>query len=345
MKVLRVVLFVLLALIAILLIKGLSTDPDYDVSRSVEIDASSNTVWPHVVSLKAADAWNAWMEIDPNTQKEYGGDEGSVGSWASWDSEHKEVGHGKQTLTKVELGKLVESKLELEWGDPATGYVVLDEKEGKTTVQYGFRGRNNGLVMRIMGSFFDMEAMVGPMFEKGLANLKTIAEEEESGTGQVEEKSYRGYAISRINKEQMVCIGKRKVIGWDEIEPFYTQVFSTAGTAAASMKYNMDGMPCGVFFEWNEEEKTTDVFAAMPIVADADVEVKGFETLVIPAGKALMIDYYGSYDQSDQAHYAMEDMMKEHGMEEPAYVIEEYMNDPTGLDPSEWHTRIYYMIS
>jgi len=345
MKVLRVVLFVLLALVAILVIKGLATDPAYDVSRTIEIDAPSSSVWPYVVSLKAADEWNAWMEIDPNTKKEYGGEEGAVGSWASWDSEHQDVGHGKQTIMKLDEGKLVESKLELAWGSPSTGYIELDEREGKTTVKYGFKGKEEQLMARIMTSFFDMDKVVGAMFDKGLTNLKTMVEAEETGTGQVEDKVYRGYSISRINKDQLVCIGKRKVVGFEEIKDFYTHVFPSAGAAVSAMKYNMDGMPCGVYFDWNEEEKTADLFAAMPIVAEADVNVKGFETLVIPGGKALVIDYYGPYEESAEAHYAMDDMMKEQGIAEPTHVIEQYMNDPTGLDPSEWHTRIYYMIS
>ena len=57
-----------------------------------------------------------------------------------------------------------------------------------------------------------------------------------------------------------------------------------------------------------------------------------------------MIEYFGAYDKSANAHYAMDAYMKEKGITQ-SLVLEEYANDPmTEKDTAKWQTDIYYRI-
>ncbi|MEQ9186526.1 MAG: hypothetical protein RLP15_02255, partial [Cryomorphaceae bacterium] len=99
------------------------------------------------------------------------------------------------------------------------------------------------------------------------------------------------------------------------------------------------GMPSAVYFDWNEEERSTILMAGVPV---AEGSVDGLASHEV-SGKALVIDYYGPYEGTGEAHLAMEEYMKWHGTEMGAVAIEEYITDPVEQpDPEKWLTKVYY---
>ncbi|MDF2451811.1 MAG: hypothetical protein K0S26_1315, partial [Bacteroidota bacterium] len=91
-----------------------------------------------------------------------------------------------------------------------------------------------------------------------------------------------------------------------------------------------------------EKTMTTEVAAVMEVANGTKLEgVEKFET---PAGKVLKIEYFGAYDKSANAHYAMDAYMKEKGLTQ-SYVLEEYVTDPgTEKDTAKWQTDIFYLV-
>ncbi len=62
-------------------------------------------------------------------------------------------------------------------------------------------------------------------------------------------------------------------------------------------------------------------------------------------GKALKIAYTGPYAQSEEAHYAMDDYIKSHSMNNQFLVVEEYVKGPMmEPDSNKWETNIYYFL-
>jgi len=154
-------------------------EPAYMVKRKTTVNAPANTVFPYVSSLQAMDAWSPWSQKDPNMVNTYEGTDGTVGAVNKWKSDVKEVGEGSQTITKIVPNK--EMHTHLNFISPRAGEsdvaIRLKEKDGKTDVTWSIRGENTfmeGLVMM----FIDMEAAIGPDFEKGLATLKTKVEQD-----------------------------------------------------------------------------------------------------------------------------------------------------------------------
>ena len=105
----------------------------------------------------------------------------------------------------------------------------------------------------------------------------------------------------------------------------------------------MDGMPTGLFYTYDEKTGTTDMVAAMPVKGSPTVT--GFETFLIPAGKEVCVDYFGPFEKMGEAHFAIDDYLKEKKLVQSPPAIEQYMTDPMmEKDTSKWLTRIVYPI-
>src|SRR5215212_8104744 len=100
MKALKYILIGIVCLLVIVCLLGLILPTDYTVARATVISAPKQTVVANIKSLQTMDEWSPWSKSDPNMKKEFGGNDGEVGSWLAWEG-NKEVGKGKQEVTGV----------------------------------------------------------------------------------------------------------------------------------------------------------------------------------------------------------------------------------------------------
>lgn len=149
---------------------------DYVVSREITISASADKIFPHLNNQKLAEKWGPWLEVDPKAKMNYSGPDEGVGAKAAWDSDGQ-LGTGSATIVESVANEKV--GIQLEYSKPMTmvqyaEYLVKPAGE-QTVVTWKVSGKNN-FISRIMCTFFNMDKMVGGMFEKGLSNLKRIVE-------------------------------------------------------------------------------------------------------------------------------------------------------------------------
>jgi hypothetical protein len=167
-------------LVVIVLVVGISffLPSTYHIERTVSIDAPAEQVhrltsdfrngWPQ---------WEPWAETDDSIETTYGDVVAGVGATQFWTSRD---GHGMLTITACDVTRGVEydmafnvdqyiSKGKLSYTSTASGTDVTWEMDGD--------------VSGVIGKYFGymMDSTVGPMFEKGLANLKTAVERTPSG--------------------------------------------------------------------------------------------------------------------------------------------------------------------
>ena len=90
---------------------------------------------------------------------------------------YDKVGEGRMTITDSQAPKSVTIRLEFLKPFAATNTTQFDlvPSGSGTSVTWAMTGRNN-FVAKAMCVFMDMDKMVGPDFEAGLANLKVMAE-------------------------------------------------------------------------------------------------------------------------------------------------------------------------
>ncbi len=116
-------------------------------------------------------------ESEQSMEKKFTGEDGEVGAVSYWNG-NKEVGEGEQEIKKIIEGERIESELRFLKPFKSTSDCYIDLAElanGTTQVKWGFSGRNK-FPMTIMSLFKNMDSMVGPDFEEGMASLKTVME-------------------------------------------------------------------------------------------------------------------------------------------------------------------------
>lgn len=181
MKIIKRILLVLAALIALILIIAAFVDTDYHVERSVVINRPSGEVFEYVKYLKNQDEYSVWNEMDPKAKKHYSGTDGTVGFIAGWDSKNEDVGAGEQEIISISEGKRLD--LELRFKRPfesvAKAYMTTSAKSSdQTTVEWGFDG-HTPYPFNVMMLFMDMDGMLGKDLDQGLKKMKGILESEQ----------------------------------------------------------------------------------------------------------------------------------------------------------------------
>lgn len=336
MKVLKIILGIVAALAVLVLVLGLIMPNEFHIERSTSIDAPKNAVFSKINDVKNWEEWGPWM-TDETIKIEYGEVTAGVGANYSWTSEN--MGNGAMKMVENVPSEKIKNELYFEGGDddnPMNGHWTFEDTEdGLTKVTWGMSGDVPYPMnaMLIMGE--SKEA--AEMFETGLANLKGICEKE------AKDKTYRGYKVNVIDFPGRNYLAVRKEVSFADFKAFYSENLPKLAGAFAGGNIEMDGMPSGLYYKWDEENQMADMAAAIGYKGGEPNDQ--FAQIKVEAGKALHIDYFGDYEGVGEAHYAMDDYMKENGIEQAKLVVEEYVTDP-GMEPdtSKWLTKLTYLL-
>ena len=177
MRVLKLTVIVLLALVIVILGIGALLPKDFVVERSIEINASPEVVFDEVNSLRKWDAWSPWVARDPSIENAYSGPELGVGATVTWTSEQS--GDGKQAITLSERPTRLETALDFgDMGQPDAYWTFEPSGEG-VRVTWGLSGATSGP----FGGYFAkmMDGWVGADYEDGLVRLKEVVEAPPAG--------------------------------------------------------------------------------------------------------------------------------------------------------------------
>lgn len=154
---------------------GMLLPRNVNVTRSIQIDAPPEEVFPHVNSLKAAAEWSPWLALDPDVALTYEGPDEGVGAKLAWASDHPNVGTGSQEIIASDDNQRVETALDFGQMGTANATYVLEATSLGTQITWGL-GVDMGFGP--MGRWFGlmMDGQVGPDYETGLQNLKELVE-------------------------------------------------------------------------------------------------------------------------------------------------------------------------
>lgn len=327
------VLYVLVALLVIYLVLCIVGPSDTRVERSGVINAPASDVQALLADFNTFQKWSPWKEYDPNMKITVEGEPGKPGHKYTWEG-NKDVGKGTMVLDAIN-GDTVHQTLDMGWG-PSKVYMVTKEENGATNLTWGFYAKTP-FFFRPMGLFMNMDKMLGGDFEKGIVNLKTLAESNASVTAP------KNYDVKEVNWEERAFYGKRDKKGFQELSAFFGETYPKLFEDAGKNKVEPQGPPSAIYFSWDDSTGVTECAAVIPVKKDA--KLKGWEKFTTPAGKVLHIEYYGAYDKSIDAHMAMDKYMKEKGLSQ-SMVLEEYVTDPgQEKDTTKWLTNIYYILN
>ena len=172
----------LLALVVIVLGVGIfavvvAMQPShYRVERSATMNAPAQVVFNQVNDFHKWDAWSPWAKLDPNMKTSFEGAPAGTGAIYSWTG-NSDVGEGRMTITDSKPADSIKIKLDFIKPFAATNATVFSFKPqgNQTAVTWTMDGDNN-FIGKAFCLFMNMDKMVGADFEKGLGQMKAVAE-------------------------------------------------------------------------------------------------------------------------------------------------------------------------
>ena len=174
------ILTILAAVVVALLIYAATRPPTFTVQRSATIGAPPDRVFAYLDDFHRWPAWSPWERLDPEMQRVFSGAEHGKGAAYAW-SGNKKVGEGRMEILESQAPSRV--FIQLDFLKPFEAHntteFTLDPGDGGTRLNWAMHGNHN-FVSKLMSVFMNMDKMVGSDFERGLANLKTVAETEAS---------------------------------------------------------------------------------------------------------------------------------------------------------------------
>lgn len=166
-----------LAAIIVILVVVIALQPaTYQVERSTTIAAPASVVFAQVNDFRKWNAWSPWAKLDPAMKQTFEGAPAGPGAVYTWTG-NKDVGEGRMTITESRASDLVRIKLQFLKPFAATSATefTFTPQGDKTAVKWKMTGENN-FMAKAFSLFMNMDKMVGGDFEKGLAQMKSVAE-------------------------------------------------------------------------------------------------------------------------------------------------------------------------
>ena len=176
LKIAGIAVVVLVVVVAAILIYAATKPNQFRVQRSLAIKAPAEKNYGQIVDFKAWRAWSPYEKKDPDMKRTLSGASSGKGAVYEWDG-NKNVGAGRMEVIEASAPSIV--KIKLDFPKPFEGHNTAEFTmipSGDTTnVTWAMYGPSP-FMMKVMGTFMNMDKMIGDDFAVGLATLKAVAE-------------------------------------------------------------------------------------------------------------------------------------------------------------------------
>jgi hypothetical protein len=169
------VAIILIVLVAVLLLAARRPD-SFHLARSTRISAPAERIYPLISNLRQMNRWNPFLQSDPQMKIVYSGPESGRGAAHDW-AGSKKAGAGRIEIRDARLPSYVAMSLDIVRPFACHNLVefTLKPQQDATEVTWAMSGRM-AFINKLCGLFMDMDKMIGSQFDRGLADLKALAE-------------------------------------------------------------------------------------------------------------------------------------------------------------------------
>jgi Polyketide cyclase / dehydrase and lipid transport len=175
LKTLAIIGVVVVVAVAGILIYAATKPDSFRVQRVVLINAPADKIFPLINDFKAWPAWSPYEKKDPAMKRTYGAVTAGKGATYAWEGD-KNVGQGSMEILESGPRKLL---IKLDFLKPFEAHNMaefsLEPKGDSTSVTWAIYGPSP-YMSKVIGTFMNIDDMIGRDFEKGLADLKAAAE-------------------------------------------------------------------------------------------------------------------------------------------------------------------------
>lgn len=147
----------------------------FTISRSIDIKAPAAAVQALLTDFHAWQDWSPWEGLDPDLKRTYSGPATGAGARYQWDGNRK-AGSGSMQIVDASAQRVdIDLRFTRPWKAANPVSFTLIPAGDATTVTWTMDGNNKGFAA-LFAKLFNMDAMLGKDFDKGLAQLKRVAE-------------------------------------------------------------------------------------------------------------------------------------------------------------------------
>ena len=175
LKTLAIIGAIVAVVIAGILIYAATKPDSFRVQRVVLIDAPPDKIHPLIADLEAWPAWSPYEKKDPGMKRTFGAVTAGKGATYAWEG-NKDVGQGSMEIVESGPRKVL---IKLDFLKPFEahnmGEFLLEPKGDSTSVTWATYGPSP-YMSKVIGTFINIDDMIGRDFERGLADLKAAAE-------------------------------------------------------------------------------------------------------------------------------------------------------------------------
>ncbi len=321
MKKLLKILGWILGLLILFLLAGFLLPAKVSVSRSATIAASGDKVYSVLNDLKTYNSWMTWNQKDPQMKIEWGPRTSGQGAYYKWTSSHKQVGSGQLSITEAQPNKKITTAL-IFGASPDPSYATwnIEPSDKDTKLQWTMdmdMGANP--IGRWMG--FLMKGAIEKDFDQSLSQLKEKIESGKLGQQtprmQLEETKLEAMQLLTIldTAQAMTDIG-----------PLLQKAYGEMGDVLKTQNLSMSGAPMAWYYT---ESEPFVVDAAIPVSAKPRAAGGRIKLRDLPAGPAVVVHYYGPYEESGAAYEKIREWITAQGKKAKGAPFEVYMDDPT----------------
>jgi uncharacterized protein YndB with AHSA1/START domain len=164
------------ALLAALLIYA-ATQPDtFRIQRAATIKAPPERIFAVLNDFLRWESWSPWEKKDPAMKRTFSALTSGKGAVYAWEG-NRDVGQGRMEIAESVPPSKVAIKLDFVKPFETHNIVefTLEPQGDSTNVTWVMQGPML-YISKLITVFVNMDSMVGKDFEAGLANLKTVAE-------------------------------------------------------------------------------------------------------------------------------------------------------------------------
>jgi len=333
MKILKWLLIVVLAIVALILIVAAFVPKDRMFTSSVEIEKSPRQIFSQLNSLQNWDNWSPFLEEDPEMTSVYSGPDFGVGNRQEWKS--KKSGDGAlEIIESINENKVVYA-LDFGVGQLYQTWFTLDRTPENVSVTWVSKMDNLSYPMgRLMMTLF--KSRMENTFQRGLDNLKKYVEglPEDCISGDVD-------IVDVPARTVLAVTGK---VTMEQTEGFLQQSFGAIMGVIEANKLKATGVPFTIY-EGDETTIEWGATAAIPVNRAPAKLPEGIVKLDLPATKAVCVVHTGAYHTVSDSYYKLLDFIMENGMEISGDSWEEYLTPPDVEDPMQINTKIYFPVN
>lgn len=332
MKLLKILLYIILALVVIVAVAGILLPKEYDITVSEKLDAPLAMVHHNVIDFSQWERWMPWKEQFPEMNINLGDPYKGEGASYSWGGEQS--GAGSMRIDSLVPCKHMSTSIDFGPRGKAKGHWDFLRKGEQTEVTWGMKTKTSFPQNIFM---FLAQGTMKDMFRKGLKNLEAASKQDQKNGIQ-----YGDFLITADDYKSEVLVGvKQAKVSMQKLDDFFSEAYGKIYRNLSRNNIEIASPPMAVYYNWDEENQLTDCAAA--VILEQDLEVAGLDRFRITRARALLTEVNGSYDQLGAAHGALEEAANDMGLILQPPMIEVYEVGPEQTEtPEDYVTRIIY---